>query len=534
MSSDDTSPGPINTIKDPNQSQHKLNREIARIHGDEYDGIEYDGIRKADADAIDTYHLTIADKSASNQRNHLQHLRNISKELDNPILDHSATELNRTLRRMERDRGWSTDPPGSRKNYAVSLGAMLRANDRYETADDIITPTITNEDYEIEPDCVPNWHDDIAPMINQEPNLRNKAIIATTWESASRLAIISSLQIKHYNLEGDNAAFLQNPTLDEGSKDADGHIKPLVISRAFIDNWLANGHPCPNDEDAALFCSIRERDPDGDDISPKNIREEIIYPAADRANVDEKKKTHPHMLKHSRVTHMKKHPAYDKRKIEIIADWNENSEQHSLYGHTTNEEDARMILNGLGIETEDDENPDVEIGCPRCNNTIAAGLEHCPNCTLKLTENPPEWYEYYCKLVTEDNPIREKYDDISTATRPLYNLPKDQFEYITDIFAKSIALYDSQWTDPDDYPGTHPRNRDWADKIDISDLDADDIDTISEQWVTNTDPLAKNYQKHPTDYELTGSDSGLTPEELREEVDQRGLNDDEDEDNSEK
>lgn len=512
MSSDDiTTPA-----DDPNKFGDQLQREIARIQGDEYNGTEYEGIRDADAESIDNYHLGIADSATSNQLNHLQHLRNISGELEQPILETSADNLNRTLQRMERDRGWKTDPPGSRKNYAISLAACLRENSQYEKADNIIVPKVRQEDYALDPEEIPSWGEHVLPMIEAEPNARNKALIATGWDSASRITVLSAFKIKHYEHLGDSSAILKIPEID-GDKDAGLNEKPLVIARALIDNWLANGHPRPDDPEAALFCSVREnRDDPGDHIGPKNIREEIVYPAAKRVEIkdDDEVKIHPHMLKHSRIQNLKKHPDVDKASIETIADWSANSEQHKIYGPTTATDDAKTLLQQQGIELEDDDREDITIDCPRCNTTIAAGFEHCPTCTQKLSDTPPEWYEYYQEIVYEDNVLRQEYDDIATAAQPLHKLPKDHYEYITDIFAKAVVLYDTQWTDPADYPGTHPRTKDWADKIDISGLDEEDIDTISERWVTSSEPLAQNYLENTSNYEISESDEGLSVDEL--------------------
>lgn len=378
---------------DPSKLSIRVQAELARINGEPFNGNDYstspeddpdDGYLQVDATderEILRYHRSIKDTSAANQRNHLRNLRILAtnKHFDGPLTEQDHETLNDLIADLAADRGWGQ---GTERNYAISLGAFLRNRGHEDVADNLNVPDPERPD--IDPDEVLAWDEDIVPLMDASRRTRDAALIATLWESGNRITTIASLTVGDYNQVGDTHALLSIPET-EGDKDAGGHIKPLVVARAAIDRWLAGEHPCPDDDDVALFCSIRPQDPDGAHISPPAIRQ-LLKRIAERAETIDADRVSPHAFRHSRATYMRASDRFDSIDIEQTMAWVEGSEQHSRYENVEQEKAANRILRKQGIATEETEEADVDIECPRCNIVVPAGASYCPSCSLRLTD----------------------------------------------------------------------------------------------------------------------------------------------------
>lgn len=497
---------------DPASFSQKLRRELARLNGDKYerpngdiidygDEDKYDQVREADRNAIKQYRLDLTDKSHTHQANQVLHLRQISLELDGPILEQSATELNTTLLDMERKRGWNTDPPASRRNHAHSLASLLREHGQAEKADAIKIPSVTVNDYEVDPDNVPTWRDHILPMIEQEPKLRNKALIATAWETASRVTVLAAYKIQHYERKGDSAAYLKTPDV-VGTKGADNNVKPLIIARPYIDHWLENSHPCSDDDDAALFCNIRSNS-GGEHIHPRTINDRVIGTAAERVDIDPDMRVNPHIMRHSRGTYLRRHPDFDKNDIEHIMDWVDSTDQHKRYIHTTNEENADTILEKQGIDLDDGQTTEpLHSDCPRCGETIPTGARHCMNCGQRLDDKPADWYQYYRRITVDDDPLRKEYDSTVGATPEIHKLSRNEFNHVRKLFYWALMSIDhSETLDRDKL---NDRIKASLDFDAIASEDRETVATAFDNYILDNEIVADNYLENTTAYELEG------------------------------
>jgi len=173
----------------------------------------------------------------------------------------------------------------------------------------------------------------------------------------------------------------------------------------------------------------------------------------------------------------------------------------------------------MGVDVGEESSPEP-FDCPRCGGKIQQSVDYCPHCTLKLDDEPPTWYQMFRRITDEDDPLRMKYDELAGTAPPLVNLPKSEFDHAYEMFGLAVLLYDAESSgqDLDDY--------DWTDEVDVSDLSEDDVDHISENWVSPSEPLTQNYLNNETEYQLTDSVTGLSPGELQNLVDEQQLADD--------
>jgi len=223
---------------------------------------------------------------------------------------------------------------------------------------------------------------------------------------------------------------------------------------------------------------------------------------------------HPHMLKHARGTMMRESPNYDKKDIEQIMDWTESTPMHARYSHADEPAEAARVAQKMGIDVEEESHPEP-IDCPRCARQVPASVTYCPHCSLKLDDTPADWYLYYRRIVPDDDPVVQHYEELSSITPQYSNLSKEMFEHVDAHFLAAVALADAKYFD--DIEGTPSIDEyDWPDMVNIEDLSDDEIDDISERFVSPGEHLAENFRSNAAEYALEDNEFDLSTVELRE------------------
>ena len=133
--------------------------------------------------------------------------------------------------------------------------------------------------------------DEIERLLNNAPNARDRALVATLYESGMRRGEIFSLHIKNIYFD-ENGCSVTIPKGKTGAR----RIR-LVFAASFLRDWL-NVHPLKENREAFVFCSLKE--PFGV-LSDAGWRDQIMK-IAKKANVQ--KRVNMHSFRHARATHL--------------------------------------------------------------------------------------------------------------------------------------------------------------------------------------------------------------------------------------
>ena len=450
-----------------------------------------------DQTKIREYVYGVEDSLASGTlRTRIGRLRRVAEQTETPLSEiDSKTTITTALGKMSRERGWKTSE--TKRNYIKALKGFYRFHEKPDLAEELNEFVRENLNVpsteDVDEDKV-LWKEEFDTLLEHTKTSRERAIVSTLWEGAYRATALCALTVGSYERQGDTHAIITTPD-HVGSKDADAQQKPMTFSRGYIDRWLQNDHPCPDDDDAALFCKVRNNaEQAGEHVTTQYLRR-ILKDIARRTDDDELvEKTTPHAFRHGRVTYLAQND-YTERLIEHNLDWSRDTAQHRRYEHLQQEDKVNALLRNAGIEPNEEPEEEETINCPRCDTIVLESANFCPVCSLKITDEVPEWFQFYQRLPgSDDDPIAKRFANEATAAPALYGLKKDSYDHAVRRLVSGVAkaLLDSDFRD------RHDIQRQEAVAM---------LDRLQEQQVD-----LRNYAEHKTEYHV--GDSRLEPEEL--------------------
>lgn len=403
-----------------------VSEELTDTHANDLLDFVYD--RNARKDSSDDDHL-----AASTARNYIRELRFVFKyvydsdEFDDDYTQWDASKWNKIITRVSRDRGISGGT--SRNTYYAARALVDWKEDAVADKSDIDAPKITHSKIDTEEVLDP---EEVVSIIEETNNERDAAVFALMFECALRRTALCQLDIKHYKT--DKFARVEVPN-KEGVKTGQYRERPMNWAQGYLDRWL-NHHPDRDNPEAPLFCSIRE----GRDAG-KRLSSHAIYTmfkrTAERCDDIDSDRIHPHALRHARVTQLRKNPDLSKSDIETIAGWADSTPMHQRYSHVTSTEEAETTARRMGIEIEDDDEDQLIDECPRCGSDIPPGGRFCPTCTLRITDEPPEWFKLYRKIAPDEDPIMEKFHGKVSSIPRIDQLDIVDLDHLNNVFVLS-------------------------------------------------------------------------------------------------
>jgi site-specific recombinase XerC len=379
------------------------------------------------------------DLAPSTARNYARELRFIIKhtyDKDYPDVEEWESDVwERLIRRVAREREIGD---GTKRNTCYAVRAFIEWSTRTPASkEEIDAPKIVHSKIDENVVLKP---DEVVKIIEKAHTARDKAIISVMYECALRRTALVQLDIGDYKTDRFNRIRIPHK---EGVKTGHGRERPLNWSAGYLDSWLTN-HPDPENDDAPLFCSIREGRDAGERLSSHSIYT-IIKRIADEIDEIDSDRIHPHALRHSRATAMRKSENLDKRDIETVMGWTESTPMHGRYEHTTSTEDATRTAKRMGVEigTASDERAIED--CPRCNSKLPPNAQYCPTCTLKISGEPPEWWTLFKEIAKDTDPIKQEYDTVVSAIPRLDELNIQELDHIhTVLLIGDTLLYDEE------------------------------------------------------------------------------------------
>lgn len=326
---------------------------------------------------------------------------------------------NRLIRRVMRQRDAGD---GTRRNTAYAVRKFISWSIESDAdKSEIDAPKRTHEKIDQETVLSP---DEVVGLIESTRTERDAGLIAVMYEAALRRTALVQLDVKNYLEEP--FARVRVPQ-KVGVKTGSGRERPLNWSRGYLDRWM-NQHPDPENPDAPLFCSIRSRD-EGERLTSHAVYT-MLQRTAKRSDVD-KDRVHPHALRHARATAMRQSDRLDKKDIETVMGWTESTPMHQRYEHTTSTEDASRTARRMGVEVGGDEAEITE--CPRCGSNLPPDSRFCPNCTLRISGEAPDWFQLFQKVAKDTDPLLQRYNALPSAVPDLRELSPEELDHLREI-----------------------------------------------------------------------------------------------------
>jgi len=214
--------------------------------------------------------------------------------------------------------------------------------------------------------------EEIEKLIDSCLSNRDRAIIATFYESGARRGELLKVQLKHVTFD-ENGAILNIQKGKTGSR----RVR-LVLASSYLKQWI-DTHPLKNDPDAYLFCSTNS--PFGV-ITFVGLADQL-HKIASRAGI-QPKRVYPHAFRHARATHLAEQ--LPEQLLKEYLGWTRSSNMASVYVHMAGRDVDNAILKLHGIETGDAPKKFTVNKCPRCKEIKSENALFCFKCGLPLTQ----------------------------------------------------------------------------------------------------------------------------------------------------
>ena len=266
---------------------------------------------------------------------------------------------------------WST-----KGAFIKSFFKWLCKSDEYPPNVKWIKTTVKNKNHKLPSDLLTK--EEIKAMANATDNLRDRALIMILYESACRIGEILNLKIKDVTVDQFGCAIMVN------GKTGMRRIR-LIESSPDLIMWI-NNHPKKQERETPLFIHLSNENRhkvDCKGLNDPSVRF-IIDKIVKRAGI--KKRVHPHLFRHSRLTELAKD--FSESELKVMAGWTGSSTMAGIYVHLSGGDIEKKILekNGLLDKSKDLTGKDTlkPKNCPRCNEINPNTARFCYVCGSTL------------------------------------------------------------------------------------------------------------------------------------------------------
>jgi site-specific recombinase XerD len=215
--------------------------------------------------------------------------------------------------------------------------------------------------------------EEVQAMIIAATTVRDKALIASLYESGCRIGELLGLQIKQ--IQSHPHGLQVTVTGKTGARRL-----LLIASAPYLTDWL-NQHPKNQEPQAPLWIT--------DDYHAKCLTHarvsDILRRIAKRASII--KAVNPHNFRHSRATHLAMH--LTEAQMNIYMGWVQGSDMPSTYVHLSGRDvdQALLKLNNISVADEQGATEKFSLrNCPRCSLSNPPANKFCSRCGMVLDE----------------------------------------------------------------------------------------------------------------------------------------------------
>jgi integrase/recombinase XerD len=234
------------------------------------------------------------------------------------------------------------------------LSSSMRAN-RTKLPDEILT------------------QEEVQSIITAATTARDKALIASLYESGCRIGEILNLQIRQ--IQPHPHGFQITVTGKKGPRRL-----LLIASAPYLTDWL-NQHPKHQNPDAHLWLTDNYH---AERLTYSRVSM-ILRTLAKRASVS--KAVNPHNFRHSRATHLATH--LTEAQMNEYMGWVQGSNMPSTYVHLSGRDvdNALLKLNNITVSDKGSTSGTFSLrACPRCSQSNPPANKFCSRCGMILDE----------------------------------------------------------------------------------------------------------------------------------------------------
>lgn len=210
---------------------------------------------------------------------------------------------------------------------------------------------------------------EVRRLIGACESQRDRALVFVAYESGARAGEVLGLRIA-------DLAFDQfGAVLRIGGKTGERRIR-LVESVPDLRLWLSM-HPNGDDPEAPLWPTLRQR------RGPLGIMGFHILLGKLCKEARIRKHVHPHLLRHSRATHLAN--VLTEAQMREFFGWAKNSDMPSVYVHLSGRDVDSTLLKHYGIRVEAPKEDLLEPKtCPWCQAVSSPSARFCQSCNAPL------------------------------------------------------------------------------------------------------------------------------------------------------
>ena len=212
---------------------------------------------------------------------------------------------------------------------------------------------------------------EIRKLVDACGSQRDRALVFVGYESGARAGELLSLRLRDIEFDHYGAIIVVK------GKTGERRIR-LIESVPDLQLWL-NIHPNREDPETSLWSS--RQNPRR--AIPRERFYELLGQLAVKTGI--KKHVHPHLLRHTRATHLAN--VLTEAQMREFFGWTKNSDMPSIYVHLSGRDVDRTLLQAYGIKIEPPEITEEPLAprrCPRCGFESPAGFKFCGRCSMAL------------------------------------------------------------------------------------------------------------------------------------------------------
>ena len=241
------------------------------------------------------------------------------------------------------------------KKFLEFVGKKFELKVRFDTKNNKLPEELLTEE-------------EVWKMVENCENPRDKAFISVLYESGCRIGELLPLKIRQVSFDQYGCVITVK------GKTGQRRIR-LIKSVPYLRNWLEN-HKLRNEPESYVWLKLHKEE--NQHMSYQYVRK-LLKKLVEKTGI--KKKVHPHLFRHSRLTELAKH--LTEQELKVFSGWSMGSKMASVYVHLSGKDIENKLLEINGLKVEEKQETKLN-KCFRCGYINTVNSKYCSNCGMVL------------------------------------------------------------------------------------------------------------------------------------------------------
>ena len=259
--------------------------------------------------------------------------------------------------------------------------------------------------------------EEVNKIIGACKNSRDRAFVATLYESGCRISELGNMTIKHVKFDQYGAV------LSVIGKTGARQVR-VINSTSYLSTWL-HDHPLKNSRDMPLWVTIEGKR----HLQVRYQRwRQLLMELGTIAGIQ--KRVNPHSFRHARATSLANH--LTSFQMNQYLGWKQGSDMASTYIHLSGKNTDSALLKMYGLEKAEDKHDEIKpMRCPRCDGINPHGAQFCVKCGAVLNEVAAAEIDQKAVMTEQQRLFGDKLMSVLLADPELMQLLKKKIAGIT-------------------------------------------------------------------------------------------------------